>query len=218
VAERDATRHSYDDLAADYAANLGSELDGKPFDRALLDAFAEVASGGVIADLGAGPGHIAGYLKARGAAVIASDLSPQMCAIGSRRESLPFFASDMCALPLASGSLGGIVCLYAVIHLDDESRVRAYREFARVLREGGQALISFHTDDVETSRGEARQTTELMGHDVELTFRFLDPERELQLLADAGLEYVARLDRAPHPGAEHASQRSYLLTYRRFGT
>jgi SAM-dependent methyltransferase len=207
-----ATRRSYDTIAEDYAANLGAELDGKPLDRALLDLIG--AAPGWVADLGAGPGHVGGYLAARGARVLASDLSPQMCATGARREGLPFVAGDLTALPLRSGSVHAIVCLYAVIHLDDDERARAYAEFARVLAPGGQALVSFHTSDADTPQGGVRQAVDMMGHEVELTFRFLDPEAELDRMTAAGLQYVARLDRAPHEGSEHPSRRSYLLVRR----
>jgi hypothetical protein len=49
---------------------------------------------------------------------------------------------------------------------------------------------------------------------VELTFRFLDPVAKTAALARAGFDLTARLDRAPNPGIEHASQRSYLLVRR----
>jgi SAM-dependent methyltransferase len=212
--EQRETRRSYDDIAEDYADNLGSELAGKPLDRALLDALAELAGGGLVADVGAGPGHVAGYLARRGASVVSTDLSPRMCALAAEREGLPAFASDMCALPMRSGALAGIVCFYAVIHLDEAARRRAYQEFARVLRDGGHALIAFHTSDAETPAGASRSTAQMMGHDVELNFRFIDPAAEADLLAAAGLAVTARLERAPHPGSEHASRRSYLLARR----
>ena len=214
MGERHATRTSYDAIAADYAANLSRELDGKPLDRALLNAFAESCAGGVIADVGAGPGHVAGYLARGGASVVSSDLSPRMCALARDQQGMAAFASDMCALPVQGGALAGVVCLYAVIHLDDASRIRAYAEFARVLRPGGRALISFHTSDAETPQGGAKRAEEMMGHHVELTFRFLDPERETHLLTTAGLVTFARTDRAPYPEVEHPSHRTYLLCTR----
>ncbi|MFB9904918.1 hypothetical protein [Allokutzneria oryzae] len=49
---------------------------------------------------------------------------------------------------------------------------------------------------------------------MDLTFRFLAPVAEIQALGSVGLEVVARLDRGPHPGVEHASQRCSLLVRR----
>ena len=57
-------RQSYDSAARAYAEHLASELDRKPLDRHLLNRFAEATSGaGLVADLGCGPGHVAGYLS-----------------------------------------------------------------------------------------------------------------------------------------------------------
>jgi SAM-dependent methyltransferase len=205
------TGRSYDSVAGDYAAEIGNELTGKPFDRGLLDAFAELVGSGTVADVGCGPGHIGAYLTLRGVHAVGLDLSPEMCAIASRTTPLHTCAADMTAIPLGSGVLSGLVCMYAVIHLDVPQRAAAYREFARVLDDGGHALVAFHTSDAEHRTGETQRVSEWWGHEVDLTFRFLDADEEVSALDTAGLQLVARLDRSPHAGLEHESQRSYLV-------
>jgi SAM-dependent methyltransferase len=207
-------RRSYDAVAGHYAREFGSELDGKPLDRALLGAIAEMAAGGPIADVGCGPGQVAAYLATLGAGVIGVDISPRMCSIANRTGPVPASAGDARRLPLASGSLAAIVCLYTVIHLDTDSRAAAYKEFFRVLRPGGQALIGFHVFDDDARPGAVKTRTEWWGQDVDLTFRFLDPDQELASMTHAGLAYLARLDRAPYPRVEHPSHRTYLLVRR----
>jgi SAM-dependent methyltransferase len=216
-AEASGTRRSYDLVADRYAAEIGAELRGKPLDRALLEAFAETAAGAPVLDVGCGPGHVAAYLADRGARAVGLDLSPAMCAVARRATGLPFAAADMTALPVGSQAVAGVLCLYAVIHLDAPRRAAAYREFARVLRPGGHALVAFHTSDADVEAGQAKTLTDWWGRPVDLTFRFLDPVTETAAMAEAGLELAARVDRAPYPGVEHASQRSYLLV-RRVGT
>jgi hypothetical protein len=56
---------AYDAIARAYHDELGDELAGKPLDRALLEAFTEVAGAGTIADVGRGPGHVTRFLAAR---------------------------------------------------------------------------------------------------------------------------------------------------------
>lgn len=210
-----ATRSGYDLVARSYADAIADELAGKPLDRALLQVVVELAaSSGWVADLGCGPGHVTSFLAERAARVVGVDLSPVMCAIGRTTTSLPFAAGDLTALPLRSGGLGAIVCLYAVIHLDTDARAAAYREFARCLRPGGHALIAFHVSDADVPAGGQTTLTRWWDHQVELTFRFLDPEPEIISLAAAGLEMVARLDREPLPDVEHPSKRCYLLVRR----
>ncbi|WP_412540864.1 class I SAM-dependent methyltransferase [Longispora sp. K20-0274] len=205
------TGPSYDKVAARYLDEIGDELAGKPLDRGLLLALLELAGPGPVADLGAGPGHIADYLRGHGADVFGLDLSPGMCAVGARRYKLPMLAGDLTRLPLRTGSLGALTALYTVIHLYAEDRARAYGEFARVLRPGGFALISFHVSDPGHLAGDAQTMDTWWGESVDLTFRFLDPAAEQASLVRAGLEVVSTLERAPLDPAEHPSQRAYLL-------
>jgi SAM-dependent methyltransferase len=207
----DATPRSYDRVALRYAAEIGGELAGKPLDRALLNAFAESVAGPVL-DVGGGPGHVADYLVQRGVAVVSTDISLAMSGLASRA-GLPSVAADMTALPFRSDAVGGIVCWYAVIHLDAAQRAAAYASFRRVLRPGGIGLIAFHTRDADTPTGGEVTLSSWWGQPVALTFRFLDPSAEAEALAAAGFELMARLDRTPGPG-EHASERSYLMVRR----
>jgi SAM-dependent methyltransferase len=215
--ERQRTGRSYDRVAGDYAAQILDELKHKPFDRAMIDAFAEIACRGSVADVGCGPGHVGAYLAGCGVRTVGLDLSPGMCAIALKASSLPACAGDMTALPLRTGALSGLVCFYAVIHLDADQRAAAYREFARVLGSGGVALIAFHTSDSENRTGESRTIDEWWGHDVNLTFHFLDADGEVLELREAGLQLIARLDRTPHARLEHESNRSYLFVRRAGG-
>lgn len=201
-------------VADRYTAEISDELEHKPLDRALLDAFAELTIGGAVADVGCGPAHVAAYLSGRGARAVGLDLSPAMCVAARQATSLPIGAADMTALPIRTQSLAGLVCMYAVIHLDGARRRLAYQEFARVLRSGGHALIAFHISDPEVEMGAAKTLSDWWGREVDLTFRFLDPAAEIAALNAVGLHAVARLDRDPHSEIEHPSRRCYLLTRR----
>lgn len=205
----DASRCSYDTVAGYYDAAIGDELAAKPIDRALLAALAEHCRGGLVADIGSGPGQVAAHLAAAGTRVVGIDLSPGMCA-AARRRAVPAAAGDLVAVPLASGCLTGLVCWYALIHLDADERMVAYQEMARLLRAGGWALIAFHTADADAQPGDARHLDTWFDQPVDLTFRFLDPDTEIATAHQAGLHLAARLDRQPVPG-EHPSARTYLL-------
>jgi tRNA-Thr(GGU) m(6)t(6)A37 methyltransferase TsaA len=209
-----ATRRSYDRVAERYADELSAELVGKPLDRGLLDALAQLSAPGVMVDVGCGPGHVTAHLAQRRMPVVGLDLSPVMCSVARRATGLAFGAGDMTALPLPTAGAAAIVCLYAVIHLDVRQRAEAYREFARVLRAGGHALIAFHTGDEEMATGETKELREWWNSPVDLRFRFLDPSEEAEAIRHAGFEVVARLDRSPYPASEHPSRRTYLLARR----
>ncbi|MGX7680252.1 class I SAM-dependent methyltransferase [Jatrophihabitans sp. DSM 45814] len=215
MSELSNTRRSYDLVADQYASEIADELSTKPLDRALLNGFCELVGGSAVLDVGCGPGHVGRYLRERGVQVTGIDLSQAMCTVAAGADSsLPVCVADMAALPIRSGAVAGAVCMYAVIHLDAKHRALAYAELARVLCPGGHALVAFHIRDAENPAGDSRTMTRWWDEDVDLTFRFLDPAAEAKTLADVGFELVARLDRAPHDGHEHASDRSYLLLRR----
>ena len=128
----------YDDVADEYAAQFVDELAEKPFDRALLDSVASRCAGGVLADLGCGPGQVGRYVGA----AVGLDLSRPML----RHAAFPLrVQGDLRALPFASGSLGGIVAFYCYIHL--EQLDVAFAEARRVLSDGGVFVVSFHEGD-----------------------------------------------------------------------
>ena len=157
----DATRRSYDAVASTYAALFGDELAGKPLDRALLAAFAETVSGPV-ADLGCGPGHVTAHLHGLGCAAFGVDLSPEMVAVARRTyPAVSFSLGDMTRLDITSGSLGGIVAFYSIIHLPPDLLPVALAEFARVLAADAPA-------GVPDRRRRASAPDRLHGHAVAL--------------------------------------------------
>lgn len=202
----DELRRGYAPIARAYREHIGDELAGKPLDRAFLDAFAERCAGGRIVDVGCGPGHVARYLAERGARVEGVDLSPAMIAEATAcHPGIAFREADMFALPYADGALAGVIAFYAIVHLRSDELDAPFREFHRVLAPGGLAALAFHagTDTVHVD--------ELFGCATSLDFMFHRPEAVTAALVEAGFTLEARLDRAPYPGAEHPTQRTYVL-------
>src|SRR5206468_12690878 len=124
-----ALQHVYDVVADDYVEHIFDELKDKPFDRQLLDEIAARAAGGVICDLGCGPGHVARYLHERGANVTGVDLSPGM--IERARALTPavsFSVGDMRALDVPNGAWQAIVAFYSIIHFPAPALAEVFRE------------------------------------------------------------------------------------------
>jgi SAM-dependent methyltransferase len=142
-------RGSYDRVANEYARRIADELDGKPFDRALLDRLDdELRGAGPVCDLGCGPGHVGRYLADRGVEVVGVDLSPGMLDVARlRNPGMTFLEGDMRALPVPDGSWAAIVCFYAIVHLAPGELPAAFAEFRRVLRPGGRVVVAFHIGD-----------------------------------------------------------------------
>jgi SAM-dependent methyltransferase len=208
-------RAVYDAIAPQYARRFSDELDRKPLDRALLTTVVDLAGGGLIADVGCGPGHVTRFLADRHPDVIGIDLAPGMVALARQAHlGLRFAVGSMLALPVRSRTVAGVAALYSIIHLTADERVRAFDEFARVVRPGGWLLVAFHVESQDVQRGGLHRLTTWFGRDVDLDGYFLDPDDVLAALHPAGFTSFARIDREPIADHEYPSRRCYLLLQR----
>jgi ubiquinone/menaquinone biosynthesis C-methylase UbiE len=198
---------SYDSVAEEYALRIFDELQYKPLDRMLLDRLAARAQeGGVICDMGCGPGQVARYLHERGARVIGVDLSAQMIAQARRlNPGLEFRQGNMLALDVEDEAWAGIAAFYSIIHIPREEVVTVLLELKRVLQPGGWLLLAFHLGT------EVLHLEEWWEQAVSADFVFfLAPEMQAYLQA-AGFLIEDLLERPPYPDVEHQSHRGYIL-------
>ena len=198
--------HTYDVAAEHYAATFAGELDGKPFDRNLLNRYAaELAGRGEVWDVGCGAaGHLTRYLADRGVAASGADLSPGSVAVARRcQPGLTFRVADMCDLPAGEASLAGIVAFYSMIHLPRPRIPAALAEFRRVLRPGGALLAAMHGGTGETGSDAA------FGLPVQVRATLVTLDEIAGMAESAGLAVRERHERAPYPG-EYPSPRLYL--------
>ncbi|WBP91804.1 class I SAM-dependent DNA methyltransferase [Kitasatospora cathayae] len=189
-----AVRRSYDTVAADYARLVVPPAGMDPLSRAMLAAFAELvreSGGGVVADLGCGPGKVTAHLAALGLPAFGVDVSGEMIALARRSHpELRFQQGEMAALELPDRALGGILAWYSVHHTPDEQLPALFAEFHRVLAPGGHLLLGGHTGDGQSRPGSA------YGHPVSYTSYLVPGDRLVELLAGAGFTVTTRLDQA----------------------
>lgn len=202
-----AIRAAYDTVAVDYAALLRTALAGKPVDRAILAAFADLvlaADAGPVADLGCGPGRVTAHLASLGVRVFGVDLSPAMVAVARRAHpELRFDEGSMTALDLPDGALGGVVAWYSIIHTPPALLPAIFAEFGRVLAAGGYLLLAFQAGD------ERVRLEWAYGHEVSLDAYRLPVERVGALVDQVGLVEQARAVREPEPTEK--TPQAYLL-------
>lgn len=201
-------QNSYDRVAADYAEKFKHELSKKPFDCRMLDRLIkEVGEQETICDLGCGAGHIARYLKDKGARVCGIDLSPEM--IKQARRSNPdisFEQGNMLDLKdVADDSFGGIAAFYSIIHVQREFVARALSEIKRVLRPQGTLLLTFHIGR------EIRHLDEWFDKKVNLDFYFFETDEMKNYLETSGFEIEDAIEREPIAEVEVNTRRAYIF-------
>jgi SAM-dependent methyltransferase len=193
-------------LAETYATRIAGELAHKPFDRDLLDRFAERARDlGPVFDLGCGPGHVTRYLADRGLDVTGIDLSAGMVEVAKKLQpDLRFAQGSMLDLD-RFGHAGGLVAFYAIIHIPSGRHIEMYRHWSEVLIPGGLLMVAFHLGE------EVRHLDDLWGEPVSLDFHFFSRSDVERWLTGAGFAVVESHERDPYPGVEAETRRGYVL-------
>ncbi len=138
------TKRTYDVIAPEFARQ--NSVAAAEVAERLDELAASVPSGSLVADIGCGPGRDVMMLRARGFQVAGFDLS-----LGQLRASdvRGLVQADMRHLPLQAGSVHGIWCWAALMHLPREAVPQALAEFARILRSGGSLSVSVAEGDGE---------------------------------------------------------------------
>jgi ubiquinone/menaquinone biosynthesis C-methylase UbiE len=139
LAERVSTVTAYQQWAAGYDAEAGGGLFAT--DEPIVAQYLSGRKPGVALDAACGTGRFAEFLAARGHQVIGVDSSPDMLAHARRRvPEAAFHLAELDRLPLPDDAVDVIVCALALVHVPRLQTVLT--EFARVLRPGGDLVIS----------------------------------------------------------------------------
>jgi ubiquinone/menaquinone biosynthesis C-methylase UbiE len=138
-AEQVSTVTAYEQQSVSYDAQAGGGLFAA--DEPIVAEFLDGREPGVALDAACGTGRFAEFLAQRGHQVIGTDSSPDMLAHARRRvPGGDFRVGELDRLPLPDDCVDVIVCALALVHVPRLQPVLA--EFARVLRPGGDLVIS----------------------------------------------------------------------------
>jgi SAM-dependent methyltransferase len=134
---------AYSSRAAEYVERFASMGAVHPSDRQLVATWADGIEGAVL-DAGCGPGHWTNFLTEAGLPALGVDLVPEF--IEHARVAypgIPFRIGSLDALDLSTGTVGGVLAWYSLIHHEPETIRTPLLEFRRVLSPSGALLIGF---------------------------------------------------------------------------
>jgi ubiquinone/menaquinone biosynthesis C-methylase UbiE len=154
LVEQASTAAVYQQLSVGYDADAGGGLFAT--DEPVVAEYLAGREPGVALDAACGTGRFAEFLARRGHRVIGVDSSPEMLA--HARQRVPdghFHVAELDRLPLPDDCVDVIVCALALDHVRSLDPVLG--EFARVLRPGGDLVISDIHHELIT-RGSAMTT------------------------------------------------------------
>ncbi len=193
--DKGIVRAGYEAIADAYTRERAASSE----DVRLADAFASrLPRGGRLLDAGCGGGNAAAVRSSAALRVVGLDLArAQLQLFRSRIRPADPVVGDMTRLPFRAGSFDGIVSLYAIIHVPREEHRGLIREFHRVLRPSGTALLCMGDVDLPGD------VAEYMG--TEMFWSHFDGETNRRLLEANGF---AVLDERPvadfqEPSASH---------------
>lgn len=167
---------TYDRIAERYASRWEN--------RSVIDAEVQrfvdaVSAGGLVLDIGCGPGFDCATLRSHALRVVGIDLSWGMLQSGIRRYAGDFVQADMRRLPIWGG-IDGVWCNAALLHLSRQDAKQALREFRRVLVPSGVLFLA-----VKEGHGEM-QRSDGYGSDAPRYFTYWQEEQLDTTLRESG--------------------------------
>lgn len=201
----------YDVIAAEYARTFPDDFASRPFDRALVRAFAGLvhqSGGDSVLDVGCGPGQATAQLGAAGLRTHAIDGSPAMVSIARQRHPhATYQIADMASLPYADGAFAGVCAWYSIIHTPADRLGGLFGEFSRVLADPGWLLLGFQTDAAPLIFDEA------FGHKVDMTFLRHDVTAVHEALLAAGFTVYATSKRERLQHLNETAAQAFVIAH-----
>lgn len=205
----DQVKECYELSADQYAKQFLNELDGKPFDRNILDRFnGFVVPGGLIYDFGCGSGQTTKYLSDKKShTVIGIDFSEASIALaGKNFPEISFIVDNMLQSKISTESADGVLAFYAIVHFTYKEVLIALKEWYRILKSNGFCLFSFHVGNFSVT---ASNFLDVQG--ARATWNFLNVDKILGIAEKIGFIPWETVVRYPYKGKEHESKRAYII-------
>ena len=211
VAESTATASTPENWAKNFAAQkpLGAwrrrQYASSPETR-LIDRY--IPKGATILDAGSGCGEGVVFLSGRGYRARGVDYSEELIArVRATYPDLEWTHGDIRSLPLETNSVDAVIS-WGVIEHDEAGPAKALREFHRVLRPGGSAIVT-----VPMNTEIARKSTEIIHRKAgseHAFFQYLMSEEELASEAIAAGFEITEISSLPSAHLAHAAPRLSL--------
>lgn len=192
-----AVRRGYDELSAEYDREGGSLR----WSELRADLVADVPDDGRVLDAGCGTGRPV-LAELADLERVGLDFSRSQLDLARERVACPLVQGDMTRLPFRAATFDAVTAFHSVIHVPSEEHLACYREFARVLRPGGQLVVTVGED------AWVGENDDWLDTGVRMAWSFPDLEESRAFLREAGFEVVSEY-------AVHAEMDDYAWPFLR---
>jgi len=141
--QRDVVRDGYDEIADAYDDHRTEETH-VGFESPITDRFFDALDeGSRVLDAGCGGGRPVLQRLDRAHDTVGLDISTRQLELSRERAPTASLAQgDLARLPFGDDSFDALVSFYAIIHVPKDEHEQVLAEFERVLRPGGELLVS----------------------------------------------------------------------------
>lgn len=203
--QKTAVKHGYDELSAAYDREGGSLR----WSDLRADLVADLPADARLLDAGCGTGKpvLTGLddlelVDLDDLELVGLDVSRSQLGLARGRVERPLVQGDMTRLPFRAAAFDAVTAFHSVIHVPIEEHAACYREFARVLRPGGQLVVTVGED------AWVGENDDWLDTGVRMAWSFPDLEESREFLREAGFEVVAEY-------AVHAEMDDYAWPFLR---
>jgi ubiquinone/menaquinone biosynthesis C-methylase UbiE len=184
--QRDVVGEGYDEIAEAYDEYRSDEAPAQ-FEDGIGEAFfEELPAGSRVLDAGCGGGRPVLERLDRDHDAVGLDISTSQLELARERVPASGFArGDLAALPFADDAFDAVLSYYAVIHVPKEEHSTVISEFHRVLRPGGELLVSMGAIEGWEGRNDGWLDT-----DTAMEWSYYGPQKSRDIVLDAGFEIV----------------------------
>jgi SAM-dependent methyltransferase len=189
------TAATYDRIVDDYEARATQIA--PEFAAFRTDFASHVSAGGLVLDLGCGPGRDAAYFRDRGFRVAGIDASSGMAA-RARRNGVAVAVGDHRHPPLLAGTADGVWSSASLLHVPRPEVPPTLLAWGRLLRPGGVLGLSTSLGDSEGWEDVPYATDETDGLERRRWFVHHHRGELLRLIESAGFKILSVEERTSH--------------------
>ncbi len=177
---KEIVKSGYDKIASSYSSIRTSDSEDVQLLRLLVE---RLPLGAVVLDAGCGSGYPVTQVLSRSSRVTGVDFAKEQVLIAKRTvPDAEFILGDITDLPVRDCAFDAICSYYAIIHVPRNEHSKLLRDFHRILKPGGLALLCLGRGDLPEDIGGY--------HGTQMYWSHYDDKMNLRMMKEGGFDIL----------------------------